>query len=110
MNQAQSKCSPLKPARKVPAPRLPATRRRRISGRDTNGRTHAEANVNEKAEPSPIMKYFDFAHLPEKLQEVSRAVAILATGNGRKLAGRRGKIGWTSKTTRSKDCFVRCKL
>ena len=59
---------------------------------------------------NPIMKYFAYSHLPEKLQKVSAPIGELAaTINGR-LPDCAEKSAGLRKLLEAKDCFVRAAL
>jgi len=60
--------------------------------------------------PSPIIKYFDYKHLPEKLQEVSFPVQSLALLMETTLPECAEKSAGLRKLLEAKDCFVRAKL
>jgi len=60
--------------------------------------------------PAPIMKYFAYSHLPEKLQEVSRPIAVLAELMDEELPDGAEKSAGLRKLLEAKDCFVRAKL
>ena len=60
--------------------------------------------------PSPIMKYFEFAHLPEKLQEISKPLGELAQKFDTELPDGAEKSAGLRKLLEAKDCFVRAKL
>jgi hypothetical protein len=57
-----------------------------------------------------IMKYFEFKHLPEKLQDVSASVFILAQAMDEQLPEGPEKTAGLRKLLEAKDCFVRAKL
>lgn len=57
--------------------------------------------------PSPIMKYFAFEHLPEKLQEVSKPIGQLAQHLDEFLPDGAEKSAGLRKLLEAKDCFVR---
>ncbi len=59
---------------------------------------------------APIMKYFAFSHLPEKLQEVSKPIADLAETMDKSLPDGAEKSAGLRKLLEAKDCFVRAKL
>lgn len=59
---------------------------------------------------SPIMKYFEYAHLPERLQEVSKPMGELATAMDESLPDGAEKSAGLRKLLEAKDCFVRAKL
>lgn len=58
----------------------------------------------------PIMKYFDFAHLPPALQGVSGDVYALACSMDSTLPDGPEKSAGLRKLLEAKDCFVRAKL
>ncbi len=59
---------------------------------------------------SPIMKYFAYAHLPEKLQAVSGPIAELATAMDATLPDGPEKSAGLRKLLEAKDCLVRASL
>jgi len=59
---------------------------------------------------SPIMKYFEFAHLPPHLQEVSRPIGELAAEMEKTLPDGPEKSAGLRKLLEAKDCLVRAKL
>jgi len=59
---------------------------------------------------APILKYFAFAHLPEKLQEVSRPLCEIAVEMDESLPDGAEKSAGLRKLLEAKDCFVRAKL
>lgn len=59
---------------------------------------------------NPILNYFAFSHLPERLQEVSRPVAQLAEQIDTKLPDGPEKSAGLRKLLEAKDCFVRAAL
>jgi hypothetical protein len=60
--------------------------------------------------PSTTIKYFEYAHLPEKLQEVSKPVGDLAKLMEETLPDGPEKSAGMRKLLEAKDCFVRAKL
>jgi hypothetical protein len=60
--------------------------------------------------PSPIMKYFAFSHLPEKLQAISRPIGELAEKLDAELPDGAEKSAGLRKLLEAKDCFVRANL
>jgi hypothetical protein len=60
--------------------------------------------------PAPIMRYFEYAHLPEKLQDVSKPFAILAQQMDASLPDGAEKSAGLRKLLEAKDCFVRASL
>lgn len=60
--------------------------------------------------PNPIMKYFEFGHLPESLQGVSGDVFGLACSMEAQLPDGAEKSAGLRKLLEAKDCFVRAKL
>ena len=59
---------------------------------------------------SPIMKYFEYAHLPEHLQAVSKPVGDLAILMDTTLPDGAEKSAGLRKLLEAKDCLVRAKL
>lgn len=59
---------------------------------------------------NPILKFFKFAHLPEHLQEPSRACSLLADKMEAELPECPEKSAGLRKLLEAKDCFVRAKL
>ena len=59
---------------------------------------------------APIMKYFEYAHLPEKLQEISKPLGELAKKFDNELPDGAEKSAGLRKLLEAKDCFVRAKL
>lgn len=60
--------------------------------------------------PSPIMQYFAYEHLPEKLQPVSKGCAELARDLEALLPECPEKSAGLRKLLEAKDCFVRAAL
>jgi hypothetical protein len=57
-----------------------------------------------------IMRYFEFDHLPDALQPVSRSVAELAVLMDQLLIDSPEKTAGLRKLLEAKDCFVRAAL
>ena len=62
------------------------------------------------SEQTPIMKYFNYSHLPEKLQGVSKSVYDLAEKMDNELPNGAEKSAGLRKLLEAKDCFVRSNL
>jgi hypothetical protein len=60
--------------------------------------------------PSPIMKYFNYEHLPEQLQQVSKPIGDLARDMDESLPDGAEKSAGLRKLLEAKDCLVRAKL
>lgn len=60
--------------------------------------------------PSPILRFFDYGHLPEFLQEVSKPIGDLARQMEESLLDGPEKSAGLRKLLEAKDCFVRAKL
>lgn len=60
--------------------------------------------------PSPIMQYFEYKHLPERLQEISMQVWELAYAMETRLPDGPEKSAGLRKLLEAKDCFVRAML
>jgi hypothetical protein len=59
---------------------------------------------------NPIIKYFEFAHLPAHLQEVSKPMCELATHMDETLPDCAEKSAGMRKLLEAKDCFVRARM
>lgn len=59
---------------------------------------------------SPIMKYFEYSHLPAHLQEVSKPIGNLAKLMDNALIDCEEKSAGLRKLLEAKDCLVRAKL
>ena len=64
----------------------------------------------EAAQRPQIMRYFEYAHLPPQLQNVSRAVAQVAEHMEITLPDGPEKSAGLRKLLEAKDCFVRASL
>jgi hypothetical protein len=60
--------------------------------------------------PSPIMKYFEYSHLPEKLQAISKPIGELAKQMDNSLPDCAEKSAGLRKLLEAKDCLVRALL
>ncbi len=60
--------------------------------------------------PSTTIKYFEYKHLPPKLQEVSKKIADLAFAMEAELPDGPEKSAGMRKLLEAKDCFVRASL
>lgn len=59
---------------------------------------------------SPIIKYFEYKHLPSHLQEVSKPIGDLAAQMDDFLPDSAEKSAGLRKLLEAKDCFVRAAL
>lgn len=59
---------------------------------------------------SPIMKYFEYEHLPQHLQVVSKPIGELAEQMDELLPEGAEKSAGLRKLLEAKDCLVRAKL
>jgi hypothetical protein len=59
---------------------------------------------------NPIMKYFEFAHLPEHLQKISRPFGEMAQQMNADLPDSPEKSAGLRKLLEAKDCMVRAAL
>ena len=57
-----------------------------------------------------IMKYFEYEHLPEKLQEISKPFCVLAKQMHDELTESDEKTAGLRKLLEAKDCLVRAAL
>lgn len=60
--------------------------------------------------PTWILKYFEYAHLPAALQEVSKPICDLAHQMDETLPDGAEKSAGLRKLLEAKDCFVRSQL
>ena len=60
--------------------------------------------------PSPIMRFFEYEHLPEDLQTVSKKCSALANTMENMLPPGAEKSAGLRKLLEAKDCFVRANL
>ncbi len=60
--------------------------------------------------PTTTIKFFDYAHLPPKLQEVCKPIAELAKLMEETLPDGAEKSAGMRKLLEAKDCFVRSVL
>lgn len=66
-------------------------------------------NENPRAE-NMIMRFFDYQHLPEQLQRVSRDLCDVARKLDEQLPASAEKSAGLRKLLEAKDCFVRATL
>lgn len=59
---------------------------------------------------SPIMQFFTYEHLPERLQAVSKPIGDLARSVDEALPDGAEKSAGLRKLLEAKDCFVRAEL
>jgi len=59
---------------------------------------------------SPILRYFEYKHLPAALQEVSKPICAVASGYDAALPDGAEKSAGLRKLLEAKDCFVRSAL
>lgn len=57
-----------------------------------------------------LLRFFEFAHLPEHLQEPSKSCAELATKMDGSLGESAEKTAGLRKLLEAKDCFVRARI
>lgn len=60
--------------------------------------------------PNPIMQFFEYAHLPERLQEVSKPICEVAKHYDATVADSAEKTAGLRKLLEAKDCLVRAAL
>ncbi len=66
--------------------------------------------LDEAKKAYPVLQYFEYAHLPEKLQLQSRPVAALAYECACSLPQGPEVAAGLRKLLEAKDCFVRAAL
>ncbi len=59
---------------------------------------------------NPIMRYFEYVHLPSHLQEVSQPISDLAKRLNETTPDSAEKSAGLRKLLEAKDCFVRANL
>ncbi len=59
---------------------------------------------------NPIMKYFEFSHLPERLQKISKPFHALAENLNNNIPDGPEKSAGLRKLLEAKDCMVRAQL
>jgi hypothetical protein len=57
--------------------------------------------------PTPIVQYFDYAHLPDKLQVISKPICELAQNLDKTIPDGPEKSAGLRKLLEAKDCLVR---
>jgi hypothetical protein len=62
------------------------------------------------ANETPILRYFQFEHLPEHLRQTAKDVSILAHHMDATLPNSAEKSAGLRKLLEAKDCFVRAAL
>lgn len=60
--------------------------------------------------PNPILKFFEYQHLPTHLQEISKPLGDLAVLMEQKLPPSAETSAGLRKLLEAKDCFVRARL
>lgn len=70
----------------------------------------AQPPTVEAAKRPPIMRYFEYAHLPPHLQHISRSVAQVAEFMEITLPDGPEKSAGLRKLLEAKDCFVRANV
>lgn len=73
-----------------------------------------DARDAERSKPArvgyPLLRYFEFAHLPPHLQEISKPIAEIAKAMAEALPECAETAAGLRKLLEAKDCFVRAKL
>jgi hypothetical protein len=92
----------------------PHLRQSAPKGSSENPYTDADAKRQAKASPHPsttaILKHFEYDHLPEGLQKVSKPVCVLAKKMAKELGDGPELTTGLRKLLEAKDCFVRAAL
>ena len=78
-------------------------------GREIKAPNNQQSNKGEHM-PAPIMKFFNYEHLPEPLQQISKPFGDLASLMDNMLPDGAEKSAGLRKLLEAKDCFVRAKL
>lgn len=69
-----------------------------------------KTGTGESGQRNPIMRYFEYSHLPEHLQEISKPVGEFAELMACNLPSCAETSAGLRKLLEAKDCFVRAKL
>ena len=77
------------------------------SPKDVFERSH---HITCDAYNNDIMKYFEYSHLPEKLQRISKPICDIAKIYDGKYSNSQEKSAGLRKLLEAKDCFVRAAL
>ena len=80
-----------------------------VTGMDWGMNAYIE-NQEDKKLKTPIMKYFEYEHLPEHLQKVSKPVGDLAKQMNIDIPDSPEKSAGLRKLLEAKDCLVRAAL
>lgn len=59
---------------------------------------------------NPIMRFFAYEHLPEKLQSISKPIGVIAREFDRTIPDSAEKMEGLRKLLEAKDCLVRAAL
>jgi hypothetical protein len=73
-------------------------------------REKLESMITPESEQSPIMKFFEYEHLPEHLKFVSAPICELAKRMDTELKDSPEKSAGMRKLLEAKDCFVRARI
>ncbi len=68
------------------------------------------SHPSDPTTPSPILRFFDYEHLPERLQTVSKPIGDLARAFDDTLPDCAEKSAGLRKLLEAKDCLVRAAL
>ena len=92
----------LPPSRTPPIPLHAAT--------NTSGNVKKRPKIMQQNPPNPIMKHFEYAHLPQHLQGASKHICEIAQEFDRMLPPSSEKHAGLRKLLEAKDCMVRAHL
>ena len=67
-------------------------------------------HMNTGTDKNPIMKFFEYKHLPENLQAISATICLLADEMDKQMPPSAEKSAGMRKLLEAKDCFVRAAL
>ena len=74
------------------------------------GNSNVLRKIKERIMTDPIMKYFEYAHLPEHLQRISAPLCSIAQTLDAEIPDGPEKVAGLRKLLEAKDCFVRATL
>lgn len=81
-----------------------------VTAPDHLGKRDVIDHTSAAPSPAPILRFFDYAHLPNSLQEVGRQFADLAHAMDAALPPGAEKSAGLRKLLEAKDCMIRAML
>lgn len=81
-----------------------------MSGKRINVKAASQAFTSKQMAEVPMLRFFEYAHLPEKLQPISKQIATTAKKMVKDLPPGSERTAGLRKLLEAKDCFVRAAL